>query len=78
MDSLGRTNLFYAVEANDTKLLKNIVFSEVGVGIFGSRLSLLQIQDKFGLKASNVAIQYGFYEIAQLLEGEESRMLWCE
>ncbi|KOY84817.1 hypothetical protein AD998_00445 [bacterium 336/3] len=78
LDSLGRTSLFYAVEANDMKLVRSIIFSESGVGMSCSRLLLLQIQDKSGLKAYDLAIQHDFQEIANLLEYEESRMLWFE
>lgn len=59
-------------------MVRQIIFSLPGTGIFPSRLSLLTIQDNAGLIAADVADQEGHDEIAQLLRGEVSRMEYSE
>jgi hypothetical protein len=77
-DEEGRTPLFYAAQVGDKAIVGAIIFRERGTGLFPRRLALLQITDKQGLKAADLAEQAGRREIADLLRSEESRMEWSE
>jgi Ankyrin repeats (3 copies) len=78
LDSLGRTSLFYACQNGELDVVKKIIFSETGTGIFPTRLALIEKKDKNGFKAADIAEQSNYLEIAQLLRDQESRMYWKE
>ena len=59
-------------------MVRNLIFSLPGTGLFPTRLSLLIIQDNTGLTAAEVAELQGHDEIPQLLRGEVSRMEYSE
>lgn len=77
-DEYGRTSLFDAAARGDTEMVRKLIFTLPGTGIFPSRLSLLVIQENSGLTAADVAEQEGHDEIAQLLRREVSRMKYSE
>ena len=77
-DNLGRTSLFYAAEAGDEAKVRAIIFRLAGTGIFPQRLSLIEIKDKDGLTAADLAEQNGHQAIANLLNGEQFRMEFFE
>lgn len=78
LDDHGRTSLHRAAEAGELELVKEILFSLTGTGIFPQRLALLEIKDESGLTAIDLAEQAGHEEIAQLLNGEFYRMSYFE
>jgi hypothetical protein len=77
-DDQGRTPLFDAAQNGNKPAVGAILRSERGTGLFPPRLALIQITDKNGLCAADVAEQAGHLEIAERLRAEESRMFWSE
>lgn len=66
-DERGRTKLFYAAERGDQKAVEALIFRLPGTGFYPQRLSFIEIQDRDGLTAADVAEHNGHEEIASLL-----------
>ena len=77
-DEKGRTQLFHAAERGDMAEVRKIIFSLMGTGMSGQRLSLITIKDNYNLTAGDVAEQAGHQEIADLLNSEQGRMEFFE
>lgn len=77
-DERGRTSLFDAAARGDMELVRKLIFTLPGTGLFPSRLALLTVQDDAGLTAADLAEQQGHVGIAQVLRGEVSRMEYSE
>ena len=77
-DKNGRTSLFHAAERGDMEAVRKLIFSLMGTGMSGQRLSLITIKDNRGLTAADVAEQAGHQEIADLLNSEQGRMEFFE
>jgi ankyrin repeat protein len=77
-DKDGRTSLFHAAERGDMEEVRKIIFSLMGTGMSGQRLSLITIKDNYRLTAADVAELAGHQEIADLLNSEQGRMEFFE
>jgi ankyrin repeat protein len=77
-DERGRTPLFDAAENGLTSEVERMIFGLAGTGIWPQRLGLIEIKDRDGLTAADVAEQRGHHEIADLLRREIWRMEYFE
>ena len=77
-DTRGRTILFYAAEIGDLETVKAIIYKLAGTGLSPQRLALINLKDKTGLTAIDIAEQAGNSEIATLLRSEKGRMEFFE
>ena len=67
LDARGRTRLFYAAERGLRREVEEMISNLPGTGFYSQRLGLIEIKDKDGLTAADVAEQNGHTEIADLL-----------
>ncbi len=77
-DEEGRTALFAMAAQGDMKGVKEIIFSLSGTGVGPQRRALIEVKDRQGQTASDVAREAGHSDIAELLDRERIRMEYYE
>lgn len=78
VDELGRTALHRACAQGDRGAVWDVLRVVAGTGVFPQRQALLEVRDRSGRTAADIAEQSGHLELAEELRGEWMRMDFFE